>query len=293
MMNERLLHLKRELFADGKITPTEVEIIRKEVVVMDKEKAEFLFLLKDSINAEHVDDSFYDLFVDTISTYLLEDEDTPGEIDTSEAKWLRAKITRKGYTDKVDKRLLRNLKEKSITYPPILNFKPRYVQGFEMLLFGQRFVTFLAVIGSMLASVVLFVTSSIKVFSGIKYAIRNVTSDHFEANSQVVYFVEAVDGYLFATVLIIFSIGLYELFINRIDPVSLKDDSRPNWLKINSIDDLKTSLGKVILMILIVSFFEHSVSLRYETVSDVLMLSIGTLLLSGALYLTHKGHKEH
>ncbi len=45
MMNERLLHLKRELFADGKITPTEVEIIRKEVVVMDKEKAEFLFLL--------------------------------------------------------------------------------------------------------------------------------------------------------------------------------------------------------------------------------------------------------
>lgn len=81
----------------------------------------------------------------------------------------------------------------------------------------------------------------------------------------------------------------YELFINKIDPVSLKDDNRPNWLKINSIDDLKNSLAKVILMILIVSFFEHSIELDYHSVSDLLYLAIGTLLLSGALYLTHKG----
>lgn len=236
-----------------------------------------------------MDKSFYVFFVESISEFLLEDEDSPGEIDDTEAKWLEAKITRKGYVDQVDKQLLANLKLKSITYPQILSFKPRGIQVLETILFGQRFVTFLAVIGSMLASMILFVTSTLKVIEGFMYTLHNITSGHFEGTKQVVFFVEAIDGYLFATVLVIFSIGLYELFINKIDPVSLKDDNRPNWLKIHSIDDLKNSLAKVILMILIVSFFEHSIELNYHTVSDLLYLAVGTLLLSGALYLTHKG----
>jgi uncharacterized membrane protein YqhA len=81
--------------------------------------------------------------------------------------------------------------------------------------------------------------------------------------------------------------GVYELFINKIDPVTKVLDSRPSWLQISSIDDLKSSLGKVILMILIVSFFEHSLNIHYESVSDLLYLGIGILLISAALFLTH------
>lgn len=280
--------LKKELFADGRLSASEVDKLRVACAGVDKETADFLFQLKDTLRPDKVDDSFYVFFIDAISAFLLEDEDSPGEIDDSEAKWLRAKITRKGYIDKVDKQLLNNLRLKSITYPQILSFKPKGVQILETILFGQRFVTFLAVIGSMIASVILFITSTIKVLEGLLYALHSITGEHFEATKQVVFFVEAIDGYLFATVLIIFSIGLYELFINKIDPVSLKDDNRPNWLKISSIDDLKNSLAKVILMILVVSFFEHSIELNYHTVSDLLYLAVGTLLLSGALYLTHK-----
>lgn len=293
-MREELLGLKRELFADGKITPHEVERLKNTFEHLDREGADFLFQIKDALNPAHVDPSFYDFFIDTISTFLLEDEESPGEIDEQEAKWLRAKISRKGFVDKVDKRLLANLKKKSITYPSILSFKSQGVQSFETLLFAQRFVTFLAVLGSMLASVVLFIVSTSKVLEGVHYAISGLGRGEVETSKQVIYFIEAVDGYLFATVLIIFSIGLYELFINKIDPVSLKDDNRPNWLKIKSIDDLKNSLGKVILMILVVSFFEHSVGQEYDSVLSLLYLAIGTLLLSGALYLTHKAdHKSH
>ncbi|MDR3365753.1 MAG: YqhA family protein [Prevotellaceae bacterium] len=103
---------------------------------------------------------------------------------------------------------------------------------------------------------------------------------------------QSVDGYLFATVLLIFSMGIYELFINKIDVVRKRKDSRPNWLVINSIDDLKSSLGKVILMILIVSFFEHSLNIKYENISDLLFLGIGILLISAALFLTH-AHRKH
>ncbi|HEY5603587.1 MAG TPA: YqhA family protein [Gammaproteobacteria bacterium] len=76
--------------------------------------------------------------------------------------------------------------------------------------------------------------------------------------------VEIIDGYLLAAVLLIFALGLYELFISRIDVVN-KDDEHgmaSNVLIINSLDDLKTRLAKVILMILIVRFFENAISMN-------------------------------
>ena len=94
-----------------------------------------------------------------------------------------------------------------------------------------------------------------------------------------------------AMVLIIFGMGIYELFINKIDPVERKADARPTWLQISSIDELKSSLGKVILMVLIVSFFKHSLDVPFDSAKDLLQLSVGVLLISGALFLAHKSPK--
>lgn len=98
---------------------------------------------------------------------------------------------------------------------------------------------------------------------------------------------------LFAMVLIIFGIGVYELFINKIDPAEQNLDSRPSWLQINSIDSLKSSLGNVILMVLIVSVFEHSLNINFENAWDLLKLAVGVVLIAIALYLTHLSHKGH
>ena len=100
-------------------------------------------------------------------------------------------------------------------------------------------------------------------------------------------FVSSVDVYLFAMVLIIFGMGVYELFISKIDPVETKLDSRPSWLRITSIDDLKSALGKVILMVLIVSVFEHSLSINYDQPIDLLYASVAVVLVALALYVTH------
>ena len=219
----------------------------------------------------------------------LEDDDSPGEIDESEARWLRARIQSKGHADNVDKRLLANLRKKAINFPEMLNYKHRSVKAFEALLFSLRFITFLAVLGSMLASIALFIRSSMKIYEGLKMFV----SGHDELEHLVGTFVGAIDGYLFAMILVIFSMGIYELFINKIDPVNKQLDSRPSWLQIDSIDDLKSSLGKVILMILIVSFFEHSLHIHYDGIKDLLYLGVGILLISVALYLTHAGHGKH
>lgn len=289
-----LHELKKSIFASGDITASDIALLREKMfdrTGMNKEKADFLFELKDAVHRKKVTRALGDLFVEAISAFLLDDEETPGEIDDNEARWLRARIQNKGYADGVDKRLLSNLRRKAINFPEILNYKHKSVKMFEAFLFSLRFVTFLAVLGSMLASIALFVRSSMKIYEGLKMFLTG----HDELEHLVGMFVGAIDGYLFAMILVIFSMGIYELFINKIDPVDKKLDSRPSWLQIDSIDDLKSSLGKVILMILIVSFFEHSLNIRYEGIQDLLFLGVGILLISVALYLTHAGskHKKH
>jgi uncharacterized membrane protein YqhA len=293
-----LNELKKAIFANGKIDDEDVKQLREAIFAnggISKEKAEFLFEIKDSVSRKKMHKDLENLFVEAITSFLLEDEESPGEIDDSEAKWLRAKIQYKGAVDSIDKKLLTALQKKSINFPEILNYKNKYVKAFEVLLFSLRFVTFFAVLGSMFASIALFITSSMQVFEGLKFFINHFGAvESQDLEHLVALFVSSIDGYLFATVLIIFSMGIYELFINKIDPVNRKLDSRPTWLQINSIDDLKSSLGKVILMILIVGFFEHSLNIHYETVSDLLYLAIGILLISAALFLTHihSKHKE-
>jgi uncharacterized membrane protein YqhA len=60
-----------------------------------------------------------------------------------------------------------------------------------------------------------------------------------------------IDGFLFATIMLIFSMGLYELFISKI-AVAEDNDLAQRILVIRTIDDLKDRLAKVIFLILIV-----------------------------------------
>ncbi|MDE5968819.1 MAG: YqhA family protein, partial [Muribaculaceae bacterium] len=79
-------------------------------------------------------------------------------------------------------------------------------------------------------------------------------------------------------------------FITKIDPVLQKVDGRPSWMQVKNVDDLKSSLGKVILMVLIVTFFKYSIEVEYGNVNDLLKLGVGIVLISAALYITGKSH---
>ena len=170
---------------------------------------------------------------------------------------------------------------------------------FETFLFNSRFVAILAVLGSLMASVVLFIKSTVEIWHGVELFTSKVISHlHVEddaSNELMKILVSAVDEYLFATVLFIFSMGIYELFIRKKDPSSQRSDNRPGWMKISSIEELKSMLGKVILMILVVSFFKYSLDNKYDQVLDLLYFGMGILFVSLALYLSHSLHakKDH
>ncbi len=82
-----------------------------------------------------------------------------------------------------------------------------------------------------------------------------------------------------------FSLSLYELFISKIEQA--ESSETPSVLAIHSLDDLKTRLGRVILMILIVNFFEHAISMDFDGPIELLALAGGIALIGLTLYLTH------
>lgn len=293
---ERLEKVKHTIVADGQLSSADIKLLRDALFDeegMTRKKANFLFSLKDMISKDRLTSEFKELFIEAISTLLLEDDDSPGEIDDSEAKWLRAKIQTKGYQDNLDISLLDNLRKKSINYPEILNFKGKAARRFEGMLFYSRYLSIFAVIGSLLSACALFIKGSGLVIEGLKCFISTTAKgSHGDYEALLAEFVSSVDIFLFAMVLVIFGMGVYELFINKIDPVEKKVDSRPSWLQISSIDELKSSLGKVILMVLIVSFFKHSLDIEYRSATDLLLLASGILLLAVALFLANYHPKD-
>jgi uncharacterized membrane protein YqhA len=304
---EQLKQLKKELVSNGRLSREEIAKLRESLFDdeskkgMNRDKGDLLFELKDEINRKHVAPEFDKLFIDGITSYLLEDEDSPGKIDEVEAEWLRGRMQKKGYLDKLDRSLLDELKRRAINCPEILNYKGRLVREFEKVLNGSRYLTLLAVVGSLLSAVTLFGYGLYEVSMGAQEVYERVRASAEPAPTQsvdsahenlIIHFVSSIDLFLFAMVLIIFGMGIYELFISPIDLVEKKRDTRPHWLQISSIDDLKSSLGKVIIMVLIVSFFQHSRRVSYETAGDLLQLALAVVLIALSLWLAGNSHGQ-
>jgi uncharacterized membrane protein YqhA len=96
----------------------------------------------------------------------------------------------------------------------------------------------------------------------------------------------AVDGFLIGSIMLIFALGLYELFISKLS-IAKKAYGASQILVINSLDDLKDKLAKVILLVLVVMFFEAAIYLKPTTPIDLLYYSIGIALVGVSLYFTH------
>jgi uncharacterized membrane protein YqhA len=106
----------------------------------------------------------------------------------------------------------------------------------------------------------------------------------------VAHVVASVDGFLLGAIMLIFSLGLYELFISKIDVAQGNGTSK--ILIINSLDDLKDKLAKVILMILVVMFFEQAIFLKPTGPLELLYYALAIMLVALALFLSHKAYKH-
>jgi len=163
---------------------------------------------------------------------------------------------------------------------------------FEGSLWNSRFVVLFAVVASMAAGFAIFFMATVDVVYLVAHIVHyadpglGIPARKALHDETITHIVEVVDGYLLATVMLIFSLGMYELFISDIDEAHGSKTSS-KILVIESLDDLKARLAKVILMILIVTLFESALKMEMTTTLDLLYLGGSLALIGLALYLTH------
>lgn len=166
----------------------------------------------------------------------------------------------------------------------------------EYWLWKFRYVSFLAVVFCAIASVALFVMGTLEIIHPVKQILLTsvgVATDHVSLENEEILkgFIGALDLYLIAVFFLIFSFGLYELIISKIDVArSPCDDVEHPLLQITSLDELKSKIIKVIIIILMVAFFKNVITMKMISVSDALLLALAILALCiGSYFLT----KEH
>ncbi len=124
--NKSLAEIAKDILQDGIIDADELDKLRKRLRgggKIDREKADFLFNLNDGVSGKNNSPEWRGFFVGVIAEFLLEDENSPGEIDEEEGKWLIKKIDRDGTIDENEKELLRHLKKKARKMPEFLKEK--------------------------------------------------------------------------------------------------------------------------------------------------------------------------
>jgi len=167
---------------------------------------------------------------------------------------------------------------------------------FENFLWNSRFIVLLAVVACLGAAFGIFYMATVDSWTMLVHLSHYISLDEtarlIARANAITHVVEIIDGYLLATVLLIFSLGLYELFISKIEQAE-NSENASKVLLINSLDDLKSRLAKVILMILIVRFFELALEVdSFQSGLDMVYFSGSVALIGLALYLSHASEKH-
>ncbi len=111
-----LLALKTEVLADGKVDADEVAKLNTAIFAdgkVDRAEADTLFEINDKVSGKENDAGWSDLFVKAISSHVLDDDKSPGEIDEEEADYLIKMVMADGKVDDLEKKLLTNIKAKA------------------------------------------------------------------------------------------------------------------------------------------------------------------------------------
>jgi uncharacterized membrane protein YqhA len=162
-------------------------------------------------------------------------------------------------------------------------------ERFEKPFFQLRYSILLVVISSLLAAISLFMMGAYAIIKPIVLLFQHQNIEKAELE-----IIKSIDLLLFGIIMLIFSFGIYDLFVSKLEPAR-RSGARPNWMKYKSVDDLKNQLIKVINIILVIYFFQI-VTDKLDNVGNLdytfLVLPIGVVLISFASKLMHTNDKD-
>ena len=153
----------------------------------------------------------------------------------------------------------------------------------------------LAVVFGLIGAILLFIVASVDIFTTASYVLNTYLTgahpDHFHED-VVGGIIGAVDLYLIGVVVLLFSFGLYELFISDIDAAKDEEGADSKILAIHSLDQLKDKISKVIVMVLVVGFFQKVAHTEYNGALDMLYFALSITAVAVGLYFLGKVGKK-
>ncbi|MCE9679846.1 YqhA family protein [Shewanella sp. AS1] len=157
---------------------------------------------------------------------------------------------------------------------------------FERFLWSSRLSVMIGVLACIVAAFVVFIMGVKDVLHMLELILSYLTTGSYQVrNELVMVVVEILDTFLLGSVLLIFAFGLYELFISNLKAA---EDSVAGGkiLVIGSIDSLKSKLGKVILMMLIIKVFSYFTEMKPASMLELLYMGLIVVLVALALMLS-------
>jgi uncharacterized membrane protein YqhA len=147
------------------------------------------------------------------------------------------------------------------------------------LLSSTRFLAFVSVLSLLVAALAAYAWGIMKTVDAVSLVITSAA----KAPGITISLIEVVDAFLIATAILIFSLGLFELFI--------ADLSLPDWIQIHNLHDLKAKLGGVLVLVMAVKFLEKLA--EWKNAQETLFFALAISLVSAALIaFSHFGGKD-
>jgi uncharacterized membrane protein YqhA len=128
----------------------------------------------------------------------------------------------------------------------------------------------LGVLASLAASLLAFLWGAYKTAMVIPHIYESVFG---ETQIIRVELIAIMDVFLIATALYIFAVGLYSLFIGKVE--------LPSWFECGNLHDLKVALSRVIILVMAVTFLEHLVD--WKSASETLMFAAAIAIIMVSL----------
>ena len=122
---------------------------------------------------------------------------------------------------------------------------------------------------------------------GAVYAVHSVAdiADQPWRAHNLRLFLTEIDLFLIGATLLIAAIGLYELFVARIDPAHTRRPL-PAWLEMNDLNDLKARVIAMVILVVTVTFTDVLLEFNRATL-DVFYLAagVGIFIIALTIYL--------
>ena len=139
----------------------------------------------------------------------------------------------------------------------------------KFILEKSKYLALIGVLALLLAAIAAFAWGTLKTVDTISLVISSLGRD----KAITVELIEIVDSFLIATALLIFTVSLYELFIDKLD--------LPEWMLAHNLYELKTKLSSIIVLVMAVKFLEKLLDVK--DAASLLQIGAATALISAVL----------